>query len=384
MGSTEKEEDPNNFEPDPLANFAHVNIDSPISEKELKATCMVMDENRKNKMHFMEKVLTPHDNADIPYEYELKTLPVDKDGYCVSFTYDEPEQYVPFFEEFGVIVIRDVLTNEECVRSEDEVWDFVSRLSDGKIERDNPETWKRWISLKKLGILGNDCILSKQICENRQNEKIYEVYRHLLGCDELMVNVGRASLMRPTKDVSFDIGLKDMPEWKTMADWLHWDMNMWTGWTTTFSWQAVDHDKNKGYDKVKVQGWVSLVDCAPEDGGFHCVPGFAPHMRGWANENSDKFSETTTLSTFQVPKDDPIRSHIQKVAVKAGSLVIWSSKTPHGTFPNNSNHGRMIQYIKMADANDPSITTLFDDPNLLPRDFELTELGQKLHGFKKW
>ena len=69
--------------------------------------------------------------------------------------------------------------------------------------------------------------------------------------------------------------------------------------------------------------------------------------------------------------------------MRKGSLVIWNSKTPHGTFPNDSSHGRMIQYITMADENDPSIGRLFDDESLLPPDFQMTQLGRKLLGFKQ-
>merc|ERR550525_1053458 len=102
------------------------------------------------------------------------------------------------------------------------------------------------------------------------------------------------------------------------------------------------------------------------------------HIRGWANENLDKFNGKNKESTIQVPKGDPIRKDTQTVPVRAGSLVIWDSKTPHGTFPNDSNRGRMIQYIKMAPISDKSITYLFDDVRLFPEGFQLTELGAKL------
>ena len=85
-----------------------------------------------------------------------------------------------------------------------------------------------------------------------------------------------------------------------MDSWLHWDMNMWTGWTTTFSWKSLNAETNKGYDRVKVQSWVSLVDCGPKDGGFHCVPGFCPHMQGWANANKDKFNPKRFDCNFQI------------------------------------------------------------------------------------
>ena len=236
--------------------------------------------------------------------------------------------------------------------------------------------------LKKLelGILGNQIILSAQFCENRQNPKIARVFEVLLGTDNLMVNVGRASAMRPTKNIKLSDGsLVDKPEWKTVEEWLHWDMCPWKGLTTSFSWRVKDLSLNRGYDKVKVQGVLSIVDCGENDGGFHCVPGFRHHIRGWANQNlslyNEKFIEAS--GSIQVPKDDPIRKDIQKVPIRKGCLLVWDSCLPHGTFPNNSDRFRMIQYIKMADRSDPSIEPLFN-VDLLPEGFELTTLGRKL------
>ena len=51
-------------------------------------------------------------------------------------------------------MIHDVLTPEECEISENEIWEFVNRMSKNEIDRENPETWNRWIALSKLGILG--------------------------------------------------------------------------------------------------------------------------------------------------------------------------------------------------------------------------------------
>jgi len=361
--------------------YEHVTRSSPIGEKELRATWEVMEANKANRLEYLEKEVVAVDNSACPYNYQRVDLPLDADGYCQSFSVDEPKEFCAFFKKYGVVVIRDILSKEECGKSEAEIWCLLSRMSNGKIKEGEPDTWEKWVSLSKLGILGNDCILSEQMFENRQNPNLYKAFRHLLGTEDLMVNVGRASMMRPTKNVQFKDGVRDKPEWKTISQWLHLDMNPWNGWTTTFSWTAVDNEKNRGYDRTKVQSWVSLTDCGPNDGGFHCVPGFAPHIRGWAHKNLDHFNPKNFDTTFQIPKDDPIRKDIQRVPVKAGSLVVWDSKTPHGTFPNDSNHGRIIQYIKMADKSDESITHLFQNENLLPSGWEPTPLGRRLLGF---
>lgn len=82
--------------------------------------------------------------------------------------------------------------------------------------------------------------------------------------------------MRPTKGLRFpkagskdEFEIVDKPEWKTISEWLHWDMNPWTGTTTTFAWKSITYDLNRGYELVKTQSILALVDCGPEDGGFH-------------------------------------------------------------------------------------------------------------------
>jgi len=361
--------------------------DSSLAEREVQATADYMTEHGHQRS-LASKMLTsgyrekPEDNSDFDYNYEPLQLPLDDDGYCVAFSPDEEDAYLEFFQKYNVVVIKDVLTEEECSKSVDELWEFIERHTQG-VTRDDPNSWRHWPPLSKLGILGNMYILSPQFCENRQNPIIARVFEVLLGSPDLMVVVGRASAMRPTRDLPIGENgeLVDMDEWKTLQDWIHWDMNPWTGQTTTFGWKVGDRDQNRGYGQVKVQGILSIVDCGPNEGGFHCIPGFRHHIRGWANENLDKFNdqEIESAGSIQVPKEDPIRNDVQKVPIRKGSLCIWDSCTPHGTFPNDSSNFRMIQYIKMCRADDPSVEPIFD-MSLLPTQegFELSELGRKL------
>jgi hypothetical protein len=54
-----------------------------------------------------------------------------------------------------------------------------------------------------MGIIGNEHWLYPQACDNRQNPNIYKVFQILFDDHELMVNITRAGLMRPTKDIYF-------------------------------------------------------------------------------------------------------------------------------------------------------------------------------------
>ena len=110
---------------------------------------------------------------------------------------------------------------------------------------------------------------------------------------------------------------------------------------------------NIGYDFLKVQGILAVVDCGEKEGGFHCIPGFQKHIKGWANANKELYKGDR--DTVQVPKDDPMRHDNRTCPIRKGYLLIWNSQLPHGNFPNDSNKPRMDQYIKMAPYNDLSI-----------------------------
>src|SRR5690606_20491186 len=115
------------------------------------------------------------------------------------------------------------LTKEECERTENEVWDGIYDLSNGKCLRNDPTTWEKWFSLSKLGILGDSMFMSKQACENRQNPKIHQVFKILFGTEKLLVAIDRVGMMRPTRNVKWKVNgkevLVDKPEWKTASQW---------------------------------------------------------------------------------------------------------------------------------------------------------------------
>lgn len=52
------------------------------------------------------------------------------------------------------------------------------------------------------------------------------------------------------------------------------------------------------------------------------------------------------VNTCARAQDDPMRADIQRCPIRKGSLLIWSSYTPHGNYPNDSADPRMIQVRK--------------------------------------
>lgn len=361
-----------------------------------------MGNTESNSLPKLQEIHLSPGNDEI---FHPAPLPVDSDGFITSFNVDQHEEILSFFEKHGVVVVANVITEPECGRSVDDVWTFLQNMYNPKIQRDQPDTWGTgWPRFSNMGILGNDRWLYPQACDNRQNPNIYHVFRTLLGDHELMVNITRAGLMRPTKDVFFPSLNKteDREGWKTLSEWLHLDMNPLTGRATTYGFENVGESHNEcskdpfeaqnksinnGMRIRKLQGILALADCREENGGFHAVPGFQHFIQTWTKQNeqvcldSNKGGDPTTV---QIPENDPIRQHIQRMPIRKGSLLVWDSRLPHGNYPNNSNAMRIVQYLHMAPVNDEAIRPYPLVKDDLPPNFQLTDLGNKLYGFQPW
>lgn len=333
-------------------------------------------------------------------------LPLDSQGFAASFDLNDTVAWRAFFDTYGLVVLRDVLSEQECKATVDEMWESLAPLG---LRQHDPRSWERVPWGGHMGFLGNHAIFTPAACQNRQSVRLYDAFRTLYGTDHMVVSVDRLGFMRATQGLLTPDGQRiDREEWASLRNWLHWDMNPFTGSTSVYSYQGNSgppNQHNKGFGKLKTQGIVALDDADVATGGFHCVPGFHKWIQAWGHAHPHLRATSTypvidDETTMQVPYSDPIRAHIQPVPLRRGSLLIWHSAIPHGTFPNHSNRSRLVQYLKMADAHDPAVipaarstckqcsnTVVNFGPWFLPtasRGFKLTHLGERLYAFKEW
>jgi len=320
---------------------------------------------------------------------------LDQEGkYIKSFDISQEEEYLSFFRQYGFVVIRDALSASEITSTIDEIWNDKQLLGkSGQVDRNDPSTWNNntWptgYGIAERGFLSFDNDYKLQVSwNNRQNPKVYKPFSKIFNTEALWVNLDRYGVMRPTKQIQLlDGTLVDKPEWITKSNWLHWDQNPW-------------NEPNF----VRVQGLVTLTDSTSTTGGFHCVPGFHLKFLEWAKSNEPKKG-----GIVNVPLNDPIRQEITQITMKAGSLMIWDSRLPHGNYPNESSQFRMVQYITFfpcpqgekkeeerrrriepyVDAGEEllsTVSTAKTAPSALKYKFpELTELGEKILGAKAW
>lgn len=290
-----------------------------------------------------------------------------------SFRLDEEDEYRNFFSKCGFVIVRDVISAQDCDATVDKIWDLLEDVSTAN--RKDPSTWtERWPT-NKTGILGTPIASDTMAWKNRQSKNIHKVFSKLYGTTKLLVSVDRYNVMRPTKNVKFCNGeVKDCDEWKGLESWFHWDLNPWF-WTgllkdeiekkpfenhyLLFSHNlgkliTEGNDTPKKYpNSLKLQGLVALGDTSFDTGGFQCVPGFVGEtLKQWAKENV-KLSEKYLEKHFvPVPKEDPLVKSAQVIGLPKGSLLIWSSELPHCNRYNSSSEFRYCQYIKMVPVDD--------------------------------
>jgi len=355
----------------------------------------VQDDNR------LKRLLDPGDNSMYAHDTFVPCpLPRDADGFVDTFSPEDTAGIRSFFDTYGVVVVRDVINNCACERSRTELWDLLEREV-SSLDRNDARTWDKWAALEWGGFAGNTFALSPQVCDNRQSEKVHAAFAAVLGREELHVNIGRLGIMRPTRNVAAGPegadgapSVIDKPEWKTLPSnqWLHWDCNPWTGAVSSYSWALKDPSANRGYlnKNTPVQAILALGDCGEHDGGFYCVPGSHKAMRSWAHAHpslSSTVEHPEGPMQIKLPSDEnELKMAGEKVPMRAGSLVIWSTATLHCNYPNDSANPRLIQFIQMKPADDATFGLLLKDESLLPQaqGFSLTPLGRKLHGFDSW
>jgi len=274
-----------------------------------------------------------------------------------------------FWKEQGYVVIKNAVSREQAEQTAAFIWEFEDKNPNDK------NTWytapRAEMKMKELTGTGMVEVYNNQyLWNNRQTKKVYDAFVDIWGTDKLWVTIDRANLNFP---------IRPGHEYK---GFIHWDY---------------DPDTKP----QNVQGVLALADQTDEHmGGFQCIPWLFKNYDTWKltqPEDRDHFKPDTT----------GLEDKIVKVPMEAGDLLIFNSSEPHGIRPNRSEDKvRIAQYISMMPAQEDNKALrewrIHSWKNRIapegyafpgdPRNWEqtrypkaeLTELGKKLLGLKKW
>ncbi|WP_428910907.1 phytanoyl-CoA dioxygenase family protein [Niallia sp. Krafla_26] len=269
-----------------------------------------------------------------------------------------------FWKENGYVIIRNAVPQGHTDRLRDLIWEFEEK------NPNDPSTWnaapRTEMKMKELQGTGMVELYNHQyLWDNRMYQRVYDAFVDIWGTKKLWVTIDRCNLNMPNNG---------------SAGFIHWDI-----------------DTSQDPLPQNVQGILSLVDTTADMGGFQCIPELYRDFPEWVKtqpKDRDPYHPDTTGY-------EPT-----KIIQKAGDLLIFNSMQPHGIRPNHSDKPRIAQYISMFPAQEDNellreeriaswrdrITPKGDAFPGDPRNWEqekystaeLTELGEKLLGLKKW
>lgn len=339
----------------------------------------------------------PLDENDDRYTQSFSLLSHDDNNENHENNQKNEEKILNFFQNFGFVVIRDVLTAEDCQRTMDEIMDLMERHTNDQFKRQDRSTWVHWPaknSMEQYGAVQRAPIFSRQFILNRCNENVYRTFHLLLSSKngeksgekngekndkddmKLMVSHDRACFYRPTIGVP-GIDASVSAQFRTKLN-VHLDMNPWNWMESdgrveedalsqlTYGGSRLNefifennqvfrntreqqynnsNSNNNKNENVQLQGGVNLLDNWAEDGGFLVVPHFHKiYDRYFTQVKPDG---DRSKASYGFGDNDPVLKYAQRVCMRAGSMVVWGQYMPHGSAPNYSDRPRSAQFIKM-------------------------------------
>jgi hypothetical protein len=203
------------------------------------------------------------------------------------------------WQEHGYVILHDAIAAESRIAAEQAIWSHLGA------QPDLPESW----------YVPNDHGIMVQFFQhpaftaNRGSARIHKAFAQLWGTSDLWTSTDRVGFNVPER-----------PGWTFRGPDLHWDVSL---------TQPIPFG---------TQGILYLTDTPPEQGAFTCVPGFHRRIEAWLRGLP--------------PEVDPrvLNLHAlgsQPIAGRAGDLIIWDQRLPHGSRPNRGQRPRIVQYINM-------------------------------------
>jgi hypothetical protein len=207
-----------------------------------------------------------------------------------------------FWDEHGYVVLRDAVSRAAAAAAERAVWDFTAA---------HPEDPDTWYGKKDGHTIMVPLVHHPAFDANRRSPRIRAAFAQLLGTDDLVVTVDRGGFNPPER-----------ANWRFPGPHLHWDTSL------------------APPIPLSIQGILYLSDTPAHQGAFCCVPGFHRRIDSWLG----------ALPPGADPRQEILKCPPVAVAGRAGDMVLWSDRLPHGASANRGTYPRIVQYIAMFRA----------------------------------
>ncbi len=215
-------------------------------------------------------------------------------------------------DKYGVAVIPNIVSNEECDKLYSEMWDFFEYITQTwtkPIRRDDQSSWREFYNLFPLHsmLIQHHGIGHAQFAWNaRQNEAIIDVFTNIWKCnkEDLLVSFDGSSFHLPPEITG-------------------------RGWYRHNTWYHTDQSYCRN-DFECVQSFLSVNDINIGDGTLAFMEGshkyhkeFAEHFKIIDKSDWYKFNEEEEL--FYASRG----CEYKRITCPRGSLVLWDSRLAH-------------------------------------------------------
>jgi hypothetical protein len=232
---------------------------------------------------------------------QKKTTLVDEDNIEDVLS----EKDLQFWNENGYVIVKNAVSKSDCEAAQKAIWEYL------EMEPENKETWyNRHPDQKGLMLNFSD---HETLNKNRFSPRIKKAYEQLYNSKNIYKTIDKVSF-NPPENENFSF----------LGSGLHWDTSL------------------KQPIVFGLQGLLYLTDCGPDDGAFHCVPGFHIKINDWLNNLEP--NEDPRQKALLTLKPEPIIGN-------TGDFIIWDSTLPHCATPNKGKNPRMVQYLTYLPGN---------------------------------
>ncbi len=235
-----------------------------------------------------------------------------------------------YLNEYGVAVIPNVLTQDECILYRNQIWDELSYVTQNRFDVNDTETWREFYNLYPLHsmLLQHFSLGHMQpIWDIRQHDKVCEVF-------ETIWETPKNDLL-----VSFDGLAVHLPPEETNRGWYRTE------------WFHTDQSSQK-IGKHCIQGMVTLYDVNENDASLMVLE----KSHNYHEQFFDHFDKDSGGDWYRLEEGEKeylLEKGCEPKAIKAtaGSLILWDSRTFHqGKEPNKNReieNFRMVCYVCM-------------------------------------
>ncbi|WP_409267399.1 phytanoyl-CoA dioxygenase family protein [Massilia sp. BHUDP2] len=204
-----------------------------------------------------------------------------------------------FWDRHGYLVLPGAASSAQCEAARRAIWECLGASPE------HPASWYREHPARRGMML--DFSDHPALAANRALPAVRRTCEALYGSAAIYPTIDKVSFNPP-----------ETAGWRFQGSPLHWDASL---------SQPVP---------FRLQGLLYLGDCGPQDGAFHCVPGFHRRLPEWLS----------TVPAGVHPRDWALSDlRPEPVPGRAGDFILWHQALPHCATPNRGILPRMVQYL---------------------------------------